>query len=76
MKLFGNFNRPIRLRKNILKTIVRSQGQSIYDEMIHNVVSDVVCLFLTPNLRIDIRKGNGLATLFNTIHDLLFSYFE
>ena len=25
---------------------------------------------------IDIRKGNGLATLFNTIHDLRFSYFE
>ena len=26
----------IRLRKNILKTIVRLQGQSIYDEMSHN----------------------------------------
>ena len=25
---------------------------------------------------IDIRKGNGLATLFNIIHDLRFSYFE
>ena len=25
---------------------------------------------------IDIRKGNGLTTLFNTIHDLRFSYFE
>ena len=25
---------------------------------------------------IDIRKGTGLATLFNTIHDLRFSYFE
>ena len=25
---------------------------------------------------IGIRKGNGLATLFNTIHDLRFSYFE
>ena len=25
---------------------------------------------------VDIRKGNGLATLFNTIHDLRFSYFE
>ena len=44
----------------------------MYDEMIHNVVSDVVYLFLTPNLGIDIRKGNGLATLFNTIHDLRF----
>ena len=38
MKLFGKFNKPIRLRKNILKTIVRLQGQSIYDEMSHNVV--------------------------------------
>ena len=28
------------------------------------------------DLSIDIRKGNGLATLFNTIHDLRFSYFE
>ena len=26
MKLFGNFNKPIRLGKNILKTIVRLQG--------------------------------------------------
>ena len=25
---------------------------------------------------IDIRKGNGSATLFNTLHDLRFSYFE
>ena len=32
--------------KNILKTIVRLQGQSIYDEMSHNVVY----LFSTPNL--------------------------
>ena len=46
MKLFGNFNKSIRLRKNILKTIVRLQGQSIYDEMSHNVVY----LFSTPNL--------------------------
>ena len=46
MKLFGNFNKPIRLRKNILKTIVRLQGQSIYDEMSYNVVY----LFPTPNL--------------------------
>ena len=38
MKLFGNFNKPIRLRKNILKTIVRLQGQSIHDKMSHNVV--------------------------------------
>ena len=38
MKLFGNFNKPIRLRKKILKTIVRLQGQSIYSEMTHNVV--------------------------------------
>ena len=27
-------------------------------------------------LTIDIRMGNGLTTLFNTIHDLRFSYFE
>ena len=32
--------------KNILKTIVRLQGQSIYDEMSHNVIY----LFSTPNL--------------------------
>ena len=38
MKLFGNFNKPIRLRKNIRKTIVRLQGQSIYDKVTHNVV--------------------------------------
>ena len=44
MKLFGNFIKPIRLR--ILKTIVRLQGQSIYDEMSHNVVY----LFSPPNL--------------------------
>ena len=60
MKLFGNFDKPIRLRKNILKTIVRLQGQSIYDEMSHNVVylfsiddeisHNVVYLFSTPNL--------------------------
>ena len=28
------------------------------------------------DITIDIRKGNGLATLFNPIHDLRFSYFE
>ena len=60
MKLFGNFNRPIRLRKKILKTIVRLQGQSIHVEMSHNVVylflicdemaHNVVYLFSTPNL--------------------------
>ena len=60
MKLFGNFNKPIRLRKKILKTIVRLQGQSIYDEKSHNVVClfsiydemshNVVYLFSTPNL--------------------------
>ena len=46
--------------KNILKTIVRLQGPSIYDEMSHNVVylfsiydemsHNVVHLFSTPNL--------------------------
>ena len=59
MKLFRNFSKPIRLRKNTLKTIVRLQGQSIYDEMSHNVVylfslydeiTHVVYLFSTPNL--------------------------
>ena len=30
----------------------------------------------THTRSIDIRKGDGLATLFNTIHDLWFSYFE
>ena len=60
MKLFENFNKPIRLRKNILKTIVRQQSQSIYDEMSRNVVylfsiydemsHNVVYLFSTPNL--------------------------
>ena len=53
-------NKPIRLRKNIFKTIVRLQGQSIYDKMNHNVVylfsiydemtHNVVYLFSTPNL--------------------------
>ena len=38
MRLLENFNKPIRLRKNTLKTIVRLQGQSMYDEMSHNVV--------------------------------------
>ena len=64
MKLFGNFKKPIRLRKkNILKTIVSQdqlQGQSIYDEMSHNVLylfsiydeitHNVIYLFSTPNL--------------------------
>ena len=60
MRFFGNFDKPIRLRKNILKTIVRLQGQSIYDEMSHNVVylfsiydemtRNVVYLFSSPNL--------------------------
>ena len=60
MKLFGNLNKPIRLRKNILKTIVKLQGQSIYYEMSHNVVylfliyddmsHNVVYLFSIPNL--------------------------
>ena len=56
MELFGNFNKP----KNILKTIVRLQGHSKYDEMSHNIVylfsiydemsHNVVYLFSTPNL--------------------------
>ena len=62
MKLFGNFNKPINqtTKKNILKKIVRLQGQSIYDEMSHNVIylfstydemtRNVVYLFSTPNL--------------------------
>ena len=60
MKLFGNFNKPTRLRKNLFKTIVRLEGQSIYDKMSHNVVClfsmydemthNVVYLFSTPNL--------------------------
>ena len=61
MKLFGNFNKPIRLRKNILKTIFTIQGQSIKDEMSsHNIVYmisiydemtyNVEYLFSTPNL--------------------------
>ena len=60
MKLFGNFNKPISLPKNILKTIVRLQGQSIFDEMSHNVVylfsiyddmtHNVVYVCSTPNL--------------------------
>ena len=37
MKLFENFNKPIRLRKNILKKSL-NKGKSIYDEMSHNVV--------------------------------------
>ena len=61
MKLFGNFNKPIRLGKNILKTIVKLEGQLIYDEMGHDVVylfsiydemsHNVVYLLSTPNLR-------------------------
>ena len=42
MKLFENFNKPIRLRKNIVRLCERSinKGQSIYVEfeMSHNVV--------------------------------------
>ena len=45
MKLFENFNKPIRLRKKIfLKQLSDydersiNKGQSIYDEMSHNVV--------------------------------------
>ena len=58
--MFDNFN---KLRKNILKTTVRLQGQSIYDEKSQNVVylfsiydemsqmtHNVVYLFSTPNL--------------------------
>ena len=50
----------VRTTKKILKTIVGLQGQSIYDEMSHNVASlfliydemshNVVYLFSTPNL--------------------------
>ena len=53
MKLFEKFNKPIRLRKKIfLKQLSDydersiNKGQSIYDEMTHNVVY----LFSTPNL--------------------------
>ena len=35
MKLFENFNTPIRLRENDERSI--NKGQSIYDEMSHNV---------------------------------------
>ena len=59
MKLFRNFNKLIRLRKNI-KRNVRLQGQSVNDEMSHNVVClfsiydemshNVVYLVSTPNL--------------------------
>ena len=52
MKLFENFNKPIRLRKKIfLKQLSDydersiNKNQSIYDEMTHNVVY----LFSTPN---------------------------
>ena len=37
-EIVRKFNKPIRLRKNILKTIVRLQGQLIYDDMSNNVV--------------------------------------
>ena len=40
MKLFGKFNKPIRVsddEKNILRGL-KLQGQSIHDEMSHNVV--------------------------------------
>ena len=62
MKLFENFDKPIRLRiKQLSDYDERSinKGQSIYDEMIHNVVylfsiydemTHVVYLSSTPNL--------------------------
>ena len=66
MKFFENFNKPIRLRKIFLKQLSDydersiNKGQSIYDEMSHNVVylfsiydemtHNVVHLFSTPNL--------------------------
>ena len=53
MKLFENFDKPIRLRKKILLKQLSdydersiNKGQWIYDEMSHNVVY----LFSTPNL--------------------------
>ena len=50
MKLYENFNKPIRLRKNIKQLSDYDErsinkGQSIYDEMSH-----VLYLFSTPNL--------------------------
>ena len=62
MKLFENFNKPIRLRKKYSdKTIVRLHRKvAIYDETSHNVVylfsiydevsHNVVYSFSTPNL--------------------------
>ena len=60
MKLFGTLICQSDYEKNILKTIVRLKGQSIYDEMSRDVVclfsiydemtQNVVCLFSTPNL--------------------------
>ena len=67
MKFFENFNKPIRLWKKIfLKKLLDydersiNTSQSIYDEMIHDVVylfsvydemsHNVVYLFSTPNL--------------------------
>ena len=74
MKLFGNFNKAFRLRKNILKSIVGLQDLSIYDEMSYNAVylfsiydkitHNVVYLFSTPNL------GNYQA---NNYDDFTFS---
>ena len=53
MKLFGNFNKPITLRKKIFLNHLSdyderlfNKGQSMYDEMTHKVVY----LFSTPNL--------------------------
>ena len=53
----------------------------VYDSFQGRATSLIICLLLPPvtmllHISIDIRKGNGLATLFNTIHDLRFSYFE
>ena len=46
MKLFETLISQPDYEKNILKTIVRLRGQTIYDEMSHTVVY----LFSTPNL--------------------------
>ena len=66
MKLFENFNKPIGLRKKFSKQLSNydersiNKGQSIYDEMSHNVVylfsiydemtHNVVYLFSAPHL--------------------------
>ena len=53
-----------------LSAILDFQGYACY------VTSRIIYLSTSNDQNIDIRKGNGLATLFNTIHDLRFSYFE